>query len=120
MQETICTEPKWFKNNSGQGIVIESTKRNIQFNCICEQDGRLELICRGCDVRWDGHSTANDHEKRMPVLVRILSVYVNGQDRLERPVNVWHDDFWKINLNVTANENVSISVNWEPAKNILE
>ena len=106
-KKLIFWQPKWFKNERGQGTQIEVYGNHAIFKVTCINEGKLLIQLLGMDCK-------NKNEKRYPVWINYTKCLVNGKNILnEVPTVVWHDKRFKYEFNVKNNEEVILELEWE-------
>lgn len=106
-KKLIFWQPKWFKNEKGQGTQIEVYGNHAKFKITCINDGRLLIQLLGMDCQ-------NKKGKRYPVWINYTKCLVNGKNILnEVPTVVWHDERFKYEFNVKNNEEITIELEWK-------
>lgn len=102
--------PDWFKNNYGDGLVIQSFNGFISFKLKCINDGNLNLSLRGPDFR-------NYSNQRMPIFIDFTKFIVNDKIIFDDDTLVWHDDPFKYSVPVKDNEEVDVLMEWTSISN---
>ena len=106
-KKLIFWQPKWFKNERGQGTQIEVYGNHAIFKVTCINEGKLLIQLLGMDCK-------NKNEKRYPVWINYTKCLVNGKNILnEVPTVVWHDERFKYEFNVKNNEEITIELEWK-------
>jgi hypothetical protein len=96
-------KPAWFKNETGQGTVIQSTKGNMTLEIKCIGDGVLKVWLRGLDCR-------DRNKKRFPVWIDYKSIKIDGREILSAPVATWHDKPYHYEMPVKDGQTVSVEI----------
>ena len=101
-------KPSWFKNEQGQGVVIEdnSIEKNIKITTI--KPGVLQLIFRAPDRRYEG--------KRFLVYVDYTSIKIDGKELLTAPIAVSHDDPFRYEMPVQHAQTIEVIITQRPHK----
>ncbi len=99
-------KPAWFKNETGQGTVIQSTKGNMTLEIKCIGDGVLKVWLRGLDCR-------DRNKKRFPVWIDFTRLDINGKCIFADSHVVWHDKPFVFKTDVTDGENLRLDVVWK-------
>ena len=106
-KKLIFWQPKWFKNERGQGTQIEVYGNHAIFKVTCINEGKLLIQLLGMDCK-------NKNEKRYPVWINYTKCLVNGKNILnEVPTVVWHDERFKYEFDVKNNEEITIELEWK-------
>lgn len=90
--DIICTQPSWFKNHEGQGVILTSNKIKQKFTIKVVEDGKLKLIFHAPKV------VHND--KKYPLWIDYKSIKIDGKEILSNPAITWHDKYFKYELAV--------------------
>lgn len=98
--------PDWFKNESGTGIVVESSQKRQKIVITSHGDGTLRLSLRGIYKMIDG--------KRVPLWVTYNSVRIDGREILSKPISVWHDAPFTYEMPVKNDAQVVVDIETEP------
>ena len=102
------TKPDWF-NKGGIGYVLTSYAGKLNFVAKAIGDGTINLNLIGIDVR-----TPNDKSKFIPYWIDYTKLVVNGKVILDKLTPVWHNKPYRYNLDVKAEEEIKIEVEWLP------
>lgn len=100
--------PNWFKDNDGEGAVVESTKGRIDLKVKCIGNGALNIRLRGVNAKYKN--------KHKPVFIKFTSLECNGEQILNEEKLVSHDDFYQSDINVSDGDIMFITVEWSPFK----
>lgn len=103
-------QPIWFKNVSGIGTVVESTKGVLDLEIKCLNSGVLTFWLRGMDYR-------DIHDNRFPVYIDFTTFELNNQRIFDGNKVVWHDNPYSFKKEVISGEIVKIHVTWLPFNN---
>lgn len=98
--------PRWFKNDKGEGLVIESYRGNLDLELQCINDGMLEIKLKGVDVR-------DDNRQKLPIFINYTSFKVNGRDEIDS-VLTRNDKPFLFRKKVEDLEILRIHVEWLP------
>ena len=101
------TFPKWFKNNSGTGVIIQSNALSIDLKIKCVNNGKLEINLRGLDIR-------DKETNRFPVYIDYTSLIINNKEYIKTSELAWHDESFKVEKEVKDNELITIHAEWKP------
>jgi len=98
--------PKWFCDDKGQGVIIESLAKSLNLKIKCIGDGDLSIALRGIDFK------AFD-KKRYPVYLKYNTFKINDKEFIDKHVVASHDSPFSINLkNIKDQENIDIYTEW--------
>lgn len=100
--------PDWFRDADGQGVIIESTKGELDLKIKCKGNGKLNIRLRAIDVKYENESK--------PIFTEFISLECNGKQMLNEKKLVSHDDFYQCDLNVNDGDIMFIHVEWMPFK----
>ena len=98
--------PRWFKNNAGEGVVIESDKGSIDLEIKTINEGKLKIWFRGIDYR-------DNNNKRFPIYINYIRSTINGEEILKNKL-LWHDEPLIFDKKVMDCEIIKIHAEWEP------
>ena len=76
-------KPSWFKDNTGQGYVIQGYTQKETIDLQIIKQGILTIYFKGIDKR-----KAN---VRIPIWTDYKSIKINGKEILSAPIATWHD-----------------------------
>ena len=102
------TKPDWF-NKGGIGYVLTSYAGKLNFVAKALVDGKINLNLRGIDVR-----NSNDKSKRIPYWIDYTKLVVNWKVILDKLTPAWHNKPYRYVLDVKADEEIKIEVEWLP------
>ena len=105
-------KPAWFKNEKGQGAVLESNAKEIRIQITVVKNGALSFAFKAPDRRCDG--------KRFPVYAKYASIKIDGRELLSEPISVWHDAPFKYEMPVKDGQMVDVIITQRPHKYKLE
>lgn len=107
-------KPAWFQKD-GIGYQIQSNAGNMKIVAKATTDGKISLNLRGIDVR-----TPEDKSKRVPYWVDYTKLAINGKVILDKLTPAWHDKPFRYNMDVKANEEILLQVEWLPHKKTIK
>ncbi len=99
-------KPAWFKNEKGQGAVLESNAKEIRIQITVVKNGALSFAFKAPDRRCDG--------KRFPVYAKYASIKIDGRELLSEPISVWHDAPFKYEMPVKDGQVLQVIINQIP------
>lgn len=102
------SKPGWL-NKNGIGYTIQSYSGNLEFIAKATTDGQISLDLRGKDIR-----DPKDPSKRIPCWIDYTMLKVNGQAIFDTSTPAWHDASYHYNLDVKADEEIAIQIEWFP------
>jgi glycosyltransferase involved in cell wall biosynthesis/stress response protein YsnF len=105
-EKASISRAKWLTGNS-IGYFVQSYTGKLELVAKAISGGRFKLVLRGKDVR-------NHESKRIPYWVDYTKLIVNGEVLFDELKPVWHNKPFRYGLDVKADEEVSISVEWLP------
>lgn len=94
--------PEWFKNEEGQGVVVEGNSYEQEITVQIPQAGKLKIGFRGQDKRFNG--------KRFPLKIYYTSIKINDREILTKPVSVWHDEPYKYEISTREGDKLMLDV----------
>ena len=98
----------WLKGND-VGYFIQSCAWKLEFVAKATADGQLRLGLRGVDIR-----EPKDRSKRIPYWIDYTSLTVNGKKIFDALTPAWHDKPYNYKLEVKANAEIKVQVEWLP------
>ncbi|MBR0062492.1 MAG: glycosyltransferase, partial [Selenomonadaceae bacterium] len=101
-------KPDWLQKD-GIGYQIQSYAGKMELVAKATNDGQIKLILRGLDIK-----DAKDKSKRIPYWIDYTKLIVNGKIIFNKVLPVWHDEPYRYNMNVKADEEIKIQVEWLP------
>ena len=101
-------KPGWFQKD-GVGYQIESRAKKLAVVVKATVDGRIEFKFRGIDVR-----TPNDRTKRIPYWIDYTRLTINGETIFNELMPAWYAKIYRHKMNVTADEEITIQIEWLP------
>lgn len=107
-EKAPITKPAWFQSN-GVGYVIQSYVGKLEFVAKATTDGEIRFCLRGMDVR-----DPEDRSKRIPYWIDYTKFIVNGETIFDKLTPAWHDKPYVHNMEVKADEEIKIQVEWLP------
>ena len=105
-------KPEWFQG-SGIGYIIQSLTGELTFVAKATADGRINFNLRGLEVR-SSEDWAKGIAKRIPYWIDYTNFTINGKTIFNSITPAWCDEPYKYNLEVKANEEVTVKVEWQP------
>lgn len=106
--DAILSFPEWFRDDEGQGAVIQSEKGKLDLKIKCVGEGKLDIKLRGVDVKYKNESK--------PIFIEYTSLECNGKQMLNEKKLVSHDDFYQCDLKVNNEDIMFIHIEWLPFK----
>ena len=102
------SKPAWF-NKDGIGYAITSHVGNLKITAKAVADGQIQLYLRSRDIR-----DPEDRSKHIPQWIDYTELTVNGLTILNELTPAWHDKPYRYNVEVKADEEITIEVEWLP------
>ena len=109
--------PKWFNNDEGRGLCIESYKGYIDLKVKCINDGKLKIWLRTKDNK-------DKNQKQYPIYIDYTSFNVNGKeyiakkqlgnDYIDTHKIVGINDSYYIEIDVRDSDILKIHAEWIP------
>lgn len=103
-------KPGWLQKN-GVGYIIQSCFGKLKIVVKSTVDGKLSLVLRGADVK-----DTTDNPKRIPYWIDYTKLAVNDKIIIDKLKPVWHDKHYRYSLEVNADEEITIQMEWLPHK----
>lgn len=100
------SRPKWFQEN-GSGYIVESDNLFLNLSLQCVNDGTIEIILRGIDIR-------DEYKERLECKIDFTSLKINDIEHIESIKDVWHDKPYKISQPVKNDEVIDLQIRWQP------
>ena len=101
----------WFKDDNGEGVVIESTSESIDLKIRCVNNGKLTLWLRGLDI-------LDKNGKRFPVFIDYTNLKINNETIFEEHKLISHDTPFIFEKEVLDSEIFDIHIEWSPFSNL--
>ena len=99
--------PDWFKDFSGSGINVYSSKGALDFKIKCVNGGELKIELKGLDIR-------DKNRKRFPVYIDYTNFSINNNPIINSNKLTWHDQPYVFSKFVKDSEIVDIHIEWMP------
>ena len=106
--KAIVDKPAWFQKG-GIGYKINSYAGQLTFTTKATVDGQLNLQLKGFFI-----PNPADKTKRVPYWIDYTKLIVNNETILNEVTPAWHDKPYGYNLNVKADEETTIKIEWLP------
>lgn len=103
----------WFKDEFGEGIILESTKGILDLEFECVGDGELNLTIKSKDVR-------DKHKNRFPVYIHYTNFKINGETISLHPSLISHDNPHIFKKKVRDSEKINVHLEWMPFNELSE
>lgn len=97
----------WFKDETGEGFVIESKKCSMKLKMKCINDGNLKLWLRSKDFR-------DKENNRIPIFIDFTRLKINGIDYIGEKKHISHDNSFVVEKEVKDSEILNIEIEWLP------
>lgn len=97
----------WFKDEFGEGFIIESKKCSIKLKLKCINDGNLKLWLRSQDFR-------DKENNRIPIFIDFTKLKIDGIDYIEERKHISHDNYFVVEKNVRDSDIITIEIEWLP------
>ena len=98
----------WLPKNES-GYFIQSYIGNMKIVAKATADGQIKLDLRGLDIR-----KPDDKSKRIPYWIDYTKLVINEEIIFDELTPVWHNKTFSYKLNVKADEEIKIEVEWQP------
>lgn len=98
--------PDWFKDQRGNGLIINSQKNFLKFNLKMKGNGELIISLKSNDHRLNG--------KRIPIYITYTRFSINDENIVSNPIMTDHDHPFTYKLNVEDNQEIEIYLEWLP------
>ena len=106
--EAETTKPQWL-NKGGIGYQIQSYAGKLEIVFKATADGHIRFDLKGLDIR-----DQKDNSKRIPFWLDYTKLTVNGKTILDKLTPAWHNKPYRYEINVNANEEITMQVEWFP------
>ena len=100
------TRPSWFKNDEGEGVLIQSNKGYIDLEFKCINNGTLKIWFRGVDF-------ISKNKQRFPIYINYICSTINNDEIFNNRLTC-HDEPAYFEKKVNDSEIVKLHVEWEP------
>ena len=111
-KKASVSKPGWFQR-TGIGYVIQSSNKNLTFIIRVTTDGQIIFNLRGMDVRIS-ENWQKGIAKRIPYWIDYSKLIINEKTVLDKLTPTWCDEPYCYNLNVKADEEITVKVEWMP------
>lgn len=108
---SVILIPEWFHYESGQGILISSTKNKLRLKIKCIKDGELSIKFRSIDYK-------SNNEKRIQINMDLRRIVVNNEVILSESKVVTYTKNYVFTQEVKDSEEIEIEVEWQPLSNL--
>ena len=102
------TKPEWWQRN-GTCHIIDSYVGNLEIVAKAITEGNVQIRLGGAYV-----PNPEDKSKRLPHWIDYTKLIVNGKTIFDKVTSAWHDKNYIYSLNVKANEEIKIHIEWLP------
>ena len=102
------SKPSWLQKG-GVGYMIVSCKGDVKIVAKASTDGKIRLDLRSLDIH-----NSEDKTKRIPYWIDYTKLTVNGKVIFDSVKPTWHDKPYSYALDVKADEEIKIEVEWLP------
>ena len=106
-EQANCTYPLWFKNDSGEGLQIQSKHHNLDIELECIGNGELDITLRSLDVR-------KGNGERLPIYINYTKVSINGNIIFNENKLISCDEFYNFKIKVNNKEKIKLHLEWNP------
>lgn len=89
-----------------QGKIVECDINTKIVHLKIVKDGNLSLIFRGIDRKFNN--------ERIPLWIDFQSIKINGKEILSKPIQVWHDEFFRYTQPVKDKDQIILEVTASP------
>ena len=107
--EATVWKPAWLQKG-GVGYQIQSYAGKLELVAKPTTDGKVNCQLKGIDVKSPNKS------KRIPHWIDYTNFTINGKTILDKITPAWHDEPYRYNLDVKADEEIKVQVEWLPHK----
>lgn len=94
--------PKWYNNEKGKGISIESGCGNLNLKLKMVNDGRLRFSLKGIDLKGYGIEPCIDY----------ISCIINGEEYLSNHNACTHDEPFIVSIPVKDAQIIDVTIKW--------
>ncbi len=101
-ENDIITYPDWFKNNTGNGLKIESRNQKINLKVKCINDGNFTISLKGRDFR-------NYKNGRIPIHIFYKVCQVDNETILNNELT-WHNEPFDFKKQSSNNDYFNIEI----------
>ena len=100
-------EAPWMRNAQGGGQIVESSQVKQKMSIKIVKDGKLQFVFRGQDRR-------NGKGIRKQIWIDYNSIKINGKEILKEPVQAWHDEPYRYEMEVKDGQTIDITIKQTP------
>ena len=101
-------KPAWLQKG-GVGYQIQSYAGKMEYVAKATADGKIQLKLMGLDVR-----DPKDNSKRIPAWIDYTKLLINGKPIIDKRTPAWHDKPYNHSMDIKANEEIKVQVEWLP------
>lgn len=105
--EAKIYHPPWFKDKTGEGIIIESNEGVIDFRIKCITQGTLNIWLRS-------KYFTDINNNKFPIYIDYTNFKINNEQILKNKKLIWHDRPYLYKKEVHNNETLDIHIQWKP------
>lgn len=103
-------QPEWMNKNA-IGYQIHSYAGKLEIVVKSVSNGKINCFLRGLDIR-----DPKDYSKRIPHWIDYTRFTVDGKTIFDTVTPTWHDEFFYYKMNVKADKEIKIQLEWSPHK----
>lgn len=103
----------WFKDKYGEGLIIESTKTELDLKIQCINDGELIINLKTKDIK-------DINNNRFPIYMDFTKFIINDVPLINNHTTITHDDSFVFRKSVRNLEIVDIHLEWLPFNSSCE
>lgn len=103
----------WFKDNYGEGLIVESTKTKLNLKIQCINDGELDIKLKTKDVK-------DKNNVRFPIFIDFTKFYINDIPLINNHTTISHDAPFVFKKKVNNLEEIDIYLEWFPFNDSCE
>ena len=102
--------PRWFANNDGKGLVIQSNLGILDLDLRCVRDGKFQIKLKGIDCLDINHN-------RFPIYIDYINFEINSKKIIDSNKLTWHDEPFIYEVDVKDSDILKIHLEWLPFNN---
>lgn len=103
-------QPEWMNKNA-IGYQVHSYAGKLELVVKSASNGKITCFLRGLDIR-----DPKDYSKRIPHWIDYTRFIVDGKTIFDTVTPTWHDEFFYYKMNVKADKEIKIQLEWSPHK----
>lgn len=109
--DSLVLHPGWFKNQKGQGMLVQSEKGFLNMKLRCVNKGKLVIDFKGPDVK-------DKQKNQIPIYIDYTSLKINDHEFIDGHLFTHLKKSYEVSKEVEDSEIVEIKVKWMPLNSV--